>query len=188
MVLDNLFDSDKKTIAFLVFGLLMIASSGIIFGMTYYVMDITDTALQNTNCVISNNAFFDNCQDLWELAAYPFLALKTVLVYLNMFFIVILILGMLLIGYNSGSKPYMLGVILLLNLGLTYASIWVANIYRQLLSNEIIQSAMTNFSVYNKIMLNFPWFVFVTTLFSLTIGIVNWQRVRRNTPEGELDY
>lgn len=186
--MDNLFESDKKTLGFLLFGLVLLVVSGLFFGILYYVMDITETAFENTNCEISNNAFFDTCQDVWELGVYPFLALKTVLVYLSMFFIVILIVGMLLTGYNSGSKPYLLGVIVLLNFSLTYASLWVANIYRQLLDNEIIRDAMVNFSVYNKVMLNLPWFVFVTTLFALTLGIVNWQRVRRNTPEGELDY
>jgi len=188
MFLDDLFDSDKRNIAFMIFGLVVMVVSGLFFGILYYTMDLTETAFENTNCEIHNNAFFDTCQDVWELGVYPFLALKTVLVYLSMFFIVILIFGMLLTGYNSGSKPYMLGVILLLNLGLTYISIIVANIYRDLLSNQIIQDAMLNFSVYNKVMLNFPWFVFIATLFSLTLGIVNWQRVRRNTPQGELDY
>lgn len=188
MVLDDIFQSDKSTLMFLLFGFILIAVSGIVFGMTFFVMDTVETALENTNCVIDNNAFFDDCQDMWELAAYPFLALKSVLVYLDMFMIFILAIGMLLIGYNSGSRPYMLGVLVLVNMAYTYGAIWVGNIYRDLLANEIIRTAMIEFSVYNKIMLNFPWFVFIISLFSLSIGIVNWQRIRRNTPEGELDY
>lgn len=188
MELNDLFSSEKSAVIFLVTGLIMIAVSGLFFGIAYSVMDITETAFQGTNCTIENNAFFSNCQELWTMAIYPFLAIKDVLVYLSLFFIFILVIGMLLVGYNSGTKPYLLGILLLITIGLTYGSLWIANIYRQLLDNDFIRNAMINFSVYNKIMLNFPWFVFVVSLFSLMIGVVNWQRVRRNTPEGELDY
>lgn len=188
MELSEYFTSSRGAVTFLIWGVVLIAVSGIFFGMLYYFLDITHTALLSTDCVINNNAFFDSCQDMWELAVYPFLGLKTVLVYLSFFFIFILVLGMLLSGYNSGTKPYMLGVLLVLEIAITYGSLWISNIYRALLDNEIIRTAMINFSVYNKIMLNFPWFVFVVSLFSLAIGIVNWQRVRKNTPVGDLDY
>lgn len=188
MGINNLFDTERSPIMFLLFGLVLIAVSGIAFGMIYYVMDTTETAFQNTHCEIHNNAFFDTCQDAWSLAIYPFFVLKDVLVYFSLFLIMILVLGMLLVGYNSGTKPYMLGVLLLIQIAFTYGSIWLANIYRQLLENEVIRNSLIHFGVYNKIMLNFPWFVFVISLFSLSIGIVNWQRIRRNTKEGDLDY
>ena len=188
MGIGDVLKTDRGTVSFLVWGLVMIAVSGLFFSMAYFVMDLVGTSLENTNCIIENNAFFDECQDIWELAVYPFLALKTVLVYLSMFFIAILIAGMLLSGYNSGTRPYMLGVILLLNIALTYASLWVANIYRDLLGNAIILQSMTHFSVYNNIMLNFPWYVFIITLFSLALGVVNWQRAGRNTEMGDLNY
>jgi len=73
-------------------------------------------------------------------------------------------------------------------MALTYGAIWLSNIYRLLLENEIIRNALIPFTVYNKIMINFPWFVFIISLFSLSFGIVNWQRSRTNTSTGELDY
>ena len=179
---------EKSSITFLIFGIVMIAVSGMVFGLTYFVMDEVQDAFENTNCVISNNAFFDNCQEWFTATLYPFLDAKTILVYLDLIFIIVLIIGMLLSGYNAGNKPYMLGLLLVIEIGLVYGSFWVSNIYRDLLSNEVIRTAMANFSLYNNIMLNLPWFVFIVTLFSLGLGVVNWQRVRRNTPIGDLDY
>jgi len=188
MEINTFFTSNRTPVMFLVFGIIAMAVSGIFFGLFYFVLDTTNTAFLNTDCTIEGNAFFSTCQEVWTLAVYPFLAIKDILIYLSIFFIFILVIGMLLTGYNSGTKPSMLGLLLLLEIAFTYGSFYIANIYRLFLANPIILNAMTNFSVYNKIMLNFPWFVFVISLFSLALGVVNWQRVRTNTPTGELDY
>lgn len=180
--------TNRTSIMFLIFGLVMIAVSGIVFSLIYYSMDTVQTSFEAMDCEIEGNAFFDDCQGWFTMVLYPFLALKDILVYLSMIFIFVLILGMLLTGYNSGFKPWLMGIMILLNIGLTYASIWVANIYRLLLENDIIRTALIEFSVYNKIMLNFPWFVFITSLFSIAFGLINWQRSRTNTPYGDLDY
>jgi len=95
---------------------------------------------------------------------------------------------MLLVGYRSGTKPYLLGVLVLIEIAIVYGSIHVANIYRTLLENEIIRNAMIPFGVYNTIMLYLPWFVFIISLFSLVLGIVNWQRTPINSNTEELDY
>jgi hypothetical protein len=122
------------------------------------------------------------------MIVYPFLNAKSILIYLSYFCIFILVLGMLLAGYNSGTKPWMMGIMLLVEIALVYGSFYVANIYRLLLSNEVIRDSLIEFTAYNKIMMNFPWFVFVISLFSIALGIVNWQRTRTNTLQGELDY
>jgi len=188
MELSRMFESDKSALVFLVWGLAFIAISGLMFSGIYFVLDTTQTAFQSVNCDLTDNALADNCQELFTMVLYPFLNAKAILIYLSYFSIFILVLGMLLAGYNAGTKPWMLGILVLVEIGLTYGSFYVANVYRLLLANELIRDALVSFSVYNKIMLNFPWFVFVISLFSIAIGVVNWQRTRTNTPTGELDY
>lgn len=188
MELSKLFDSDKSALMFLITGLVFIAVSGMIFAGIYFFMDTTQTALQGMDCDLTGNAFGDTCQDIFTMVVYPFLAAKSIFVYLSYFTIFILVLGMLLVGYNSGTKPWLIGIMVVVEVAITYGSFYIANIYRLLLDNTIIRSALIPFPVYNKIMLNFPWFVFVVSLFSIALGIVNWQRSRTNTSTGELDY
>jgi len=188
MELSKIFESDKSPLVFLVWGLVFIAFSGIMFALMYYAMDVTQGAFESMDCDLTGNAFGDTCQDIFALVLYPALNAKSILIYLSYFCIFILVLGMLLTGYNAGTKPWMMGILVVVEIALVYGSFYIANIYRLLLENEIIRDALTNFTVYNKIMLNFPWFVFVVSLFSIALGLVNWQRARVNTPEGELDY
>lgn len=188
MELSRIFESDKSSLVFLVWGFIFIAVSGLIFAGIYFFLDTTQTALQGVNCDLTGNAFADNCQELFTMVLYPFLAAKSIFIYLSYFSIFILVLGMLLVGYNSGQKPWMMGILVLVEIALTYGAIWISNIYRTLLNNEVIRDALIPFTVYNKIMVNFPWFVFVVSLFSIAIGLVNWQRSRVNTSTGELDY
>ena len=171
-----------------VISLLMIAVSGIFFGFAYFLMDTTQTAFEANDCTIEGNSIVSSCQELWDLALYPFLEMKEILIWLSFFFIFTLTLAMLLLGYQSGYKPVMIGLLVFAELLITYASLYVANIYGVLISNPIIRDIFIPFGVYNKIMLNFPWFVFVISLFSITLGIVNWQRTRTNSSSSDLDY
>jgi len=190
MELSDYFDinSAKSSMALVITGIILIALSGLVFAGMYFFMDTINTSLLATNCEISGNVFFDNCQDMWSMVVYPFLALKTVLVYLSFFSIFILTIGMLLTGYKSGARPSLMGVFVLVELLIVYGSIHVANIYRTLLENVIIRDAMIPFGVYNTIMLYFPWFVFIISLFSLVLGIVNWQKTPVNKASEELDF
>jgi len=190
MEISDYFDisKTKSSLLLIVTGLIMIAVSGLIFAGIYFFMDTVQTSLLATNCNISGNAFFDNCQDMWSLIVYPFLNLKVVLVYLSFFSIFVLTIGMLLTGYQSGTNPGLLGVVALAEILITYASLHVANIYRTLLENPVIRNAMIPFGAYNTLMLYLPWFVFIISLFSLVLGIVNWQRTPVNNATQELDY
>jgi hypothetical protein len=190
MEISEYFDirSAKSSITLVITGLIMIAISGLFFALIYFFMNTIQNGLLATNCTIEGNVFFDDCQGMWTLVVYPFLNLKIVLVYLSFFSIFILTIGMLLMGYQSGTKPYFLGVYALVELLIVYGSIHVANIYRTLLENEVIRNAMIQFDVYNTIMLYFPWFVFIISLFSLILGIVNWQKSPTNKVTDELDY
>jgi len=178
----------KSGMILVITGIILIAISGLFFSGIYFIMDTTQDSLLSSNCVIEGNVFFDDCQGMWALAVYPFLSLKTILVYLSFFSIFILTIGMLLIGYKSGTKPSLLGVLVLIEILIVYGSIHIANIYITLLDNEIIRNAMIPFRVYNTFMLYFPWFVFIISLFSLVLGVVNWQRSPVNKDMGELDY
>ena len=190
MEISDYFDvnSAKSTITLVITGIILIAISGLIFSGIYFFMNTTQDALLNTNCQITGNVFFEDCQGMWALAAYPLLNLKSVLVYLSFFSIFILTIGMLLTGYKSGAKPSLLGVFAIVEVAIVYGSIHIANIYRELLGNEIIRNAMIPFGAYNTIMLYFPWFVFIISLFSLVLGVVNWQKAPVNKVTDELDY
>ena len=182
------FSSKRNAIILIITAVVLIAISGVFFSLSYFVMDKVHTALLSTTCVIENNAFFGSCQDMFTMIIYPFLNAKYILVWLSFFFIIALSTGMLLFGYQSGTRPSMLGLLIVIELMITYGSIHIANIYRTLLDNPIMLQAMTPFTVYNKIMLNFPWFVFVISLFAVALGIINWQKTPVNNPTNELDF
>jgi len=190
MELSDYFDvsSVKSSMVLVITGIIMIALSGLFFAGMYFFMDTIQTSLLTTNCEITGNALFSDCQGMWSLVVYPFLNLKYILIYLSFFSIFILAIGMLLMGYKSGSNPAFLGIFVLVELLITYGSIHVANIYRLLLNNELIRNAMIPFNVYNTIMLYFPWFVFIISLFALVLGIVNWQKTPVNKASEELNY
>lgn len=168
--------------------LILIASSGLFFGFVYWGMETIQEGFEGSDCVIENNSFASTCQELWEKALYPFLEMRDIFVWLSFFFIFTLVIAMLLLGYQAGFKPITLGLLTGFELFLTYLSIYPANIYRIFVANEVIRGMLTEFTVYNKIMMNFPWFVFIVSLFSVALGLVNWQRTRVNNPTGELDY
>lgn len=168
--------------------LMLISVSGIFFGFTYFFFDQLQTGFESTDCVITGNDIVSSCQELWQLSLYPFLELREILIWLSIFFMFTLVLAMLLLGYQTGFRPHMLGLLAFFELLLTYASLYVANIYRTLIENDVIRGMLLDFTVYSKVMMNFPWFVFIVSLFSVILGIVNWQRSKINTPIGDLDY
>jgi len=178
----------KGSLAVITLSILAILISGLFFGLTYYVMDNVETTFQNTHCTIQNNVYVDNCQDLWGLSIYPFLGLRSIFIWANFFFIFALSLGLLVLGYKSGKSPILLGLLVLFTSVLTYIGIEISNIYRSLIEIDIIRDAMIPFTVYNNIMLRFPWFVFIITLLSVMLGIVNFQRTRPNNSNEVLDY
>lgn len=168
--------------------ILIIAVSGLFFGLTYFIMDITYDSLLVTDCVIENNTLVSSCQDLFDLALFPFLGLKDVLIWASFFLIFGLVAAMLVLGYRSGKSPALMGVMVAFTGGITYLGILLSNMYRVLLENDIFRSMMVEFTVYNRIMLYFPWFTFFVGLFAVMLGLVNFQRTAVNTPSGELEY
>ena len=90
MEINSLFRTNRTPINFMIWGLIMIAISGIGLGVFYHIADTTHTALLNTDCVLSDNAFGDTCQDIFTMVVYPFFAAKSILIYLSIFLIFIL--------------------------------------------------------------------------------------------------
>lgn len=188
-MINPLLDLEKKGVYLSVFiSIIVIFVSGLFFGVTYFVMDTTHDTFLTTDCVINDNVFVDSCQDLFGLALYPFLAMKSILIWSSFFFMFGLVFSLLILGYRSGSSPVMLGVMVVFIAGMTYFAILLGNIYRSLVDVAIFRDMMVPFTVYNKIMLNFPWFIFFVGLFAVVLGVVNFQKTSINTPEGELNY
>lgn len=173
----------------IIFSILAMFISGIFFGITYYAMEVTHEGFLANDCIIENNIYVESCQDLWSLSVYPFLVLRELLVWFSFFFIFALVLGMLITGYQSGKSPVLLGVLITFVIVLTYLGIEISNIYRTMLEVEAFRNIMLPFTVYNKIMLSFPWFVFFVGLLSVMLSIVNYQKagVNRATRE-ELNF
>lgn len=176
------------SIGLIVVSLMAIFMSGIFFGVLYYTMDVTETALKSNDCVIQDNVYVDSCQDLWDLSVYPFLAMREILIWMSFFFIFALVLGMMVAGYQSGKSPALMGVLILFVSLITYAAIEFSNVYRTMLENEVFRNMMTEFTIYNKIMLSFPYFAFFVGLFAVLLSIVNYQKTNVNRDSGELNY
>lgn len=180
--------SDKGMVIAVFIGIVVIAISGMWFALTYLVLNNVQTAFESTDCVIPNNTLVGSCQELFQLALYPILNLKDLLVWISFFFIFALVIGMLVLGYRAGNSPVLMGYLVAVVIAMTYLSIEISNLYRDLILNDIFRAAMVEFPVYSRIMLSFPWFVFIVTLMSLLLGIVNYQRSPVNKVTDELNY
>jgi hypothetical protein len=170
----------------IVLSIIAIFFSGIFFGGTYYLFDTLDDSLHGIDCTIENNAYFNTCQDWFDMAIYPFLGLRDIIIWFSYFFIFALVLGMFVMSYKSGRSPAMMPVLILTTILFAYLGIELSNAYRTMLENPLFFSMMTPFNIYNKIILNFPWFIGVIGLITSGISIVNYQKVKPNS--GDLDY
>lgn len=185
-------DGDTKgSLAVVILSIFAILISGMFFGFTYYIMDYVDGQFQTIDCEITGNDYVSNCQELFELSIYPFLALRDILVWASFFFIFGLVIGMLVLGYRSGKSPVLMGFLVTFVIVLTYIGIEISNIYRTMLENAMFRTFMVEFTVYNRVMLYFPWFVFIISLMAVMLSIANFQRTKVNSGVGsvdELDY
>jgi len=173
--------SNRGSVMLIAMSMLLIFMSGIFFGITYFVFEALEDGFQENDCVIKNNVYVDSCQELWELTVIPFLALRSVLIYASYFFIFGQVFAMLVVGYRSGKSPAMAGFLMMIVAFFTYASILISNIYRKMLEISMFNDIMVPFTVYNKIILYYPWFMFILSLSSVMLAIVNWQRTKVNS-------
>lgn len=173
--------SNKNSIVVIALSMFVIFMSGILFGITYFALEATEAAFLENDCVINDNLYVDSCQELWELSVLPFLALRYILIYASYFLIFGNIFAMLVIGYRSGKSPAMAGFLIMVIAFFTYAAILISNIYRRMLEVVVFRDMMLPFTVYNQIMLYYPWFIFIISLSSIMLAIVNWQRTKVNS-------
>lgn len=185
-MLDN--PGEKNAITLLAIVIIAIFLSGIFFGLTYFVMDNIQTQLLTVDCDLGNNVYYSTCQEWFEGTLYKVLDLKTLLISFSYIFIFTLVIGMLILGYKSGKNPVLIGVLFLVSIVTTYGGILIGNLYRSLLDNPLMYEILTPFTIYNKIMLNFPWFVGILSLISIALSIVNYQRSQINTSFSDLNY
>lgn len=178
----------NESVKFIVLAIFLIFASGIFFGLTYFLMEKVETSFQNLDCEIQGNVFVDDCQELFAIAFYPLLALRSILVWGSYMFIFGLIIAMLMLGYNSGKTPALLGVLLIVTVVLTYIGIELSNIYRTMLENQVFFNMMIPFKVYNKMILNFPFVTAIVGIASMLLGVVNYQKARVNTSKSDLDF
>ena len=129
-------------ILMLLVGISLIAVSGIYMGILYFVLDQTNTSLLTTDCVIPNNGIVSSCQELFQISIYPFLALKSILIWFSYLFIFGLVMGMLLVGYRSGSSPVLMGMFVSFVGGLTYLGIVFSNLYRTMIENDVFRAML----------------------------------------------
>lgn len=181
---------NKGPLVLMTLSIIAIFLSGLFFGFSYFTINTVQTSLQSVHCDLPSQTGYANCQDWFSNTIYNLLNLKGILITFSYIFIFVLVLGMLIVGYNVGGKPIYMGIYFVSVLLLTYGGILLSNLYRTFLNNPIVYDVMQPFTIYNKIMLNFPWFVGVIGLLSVGLSIVNYQRVKVNQPNptSVLDY
>jgi len=178
----------KGSLVVIILCIFSIFVSGIFFGITYFVMDEVEDAFLSTNCNIADNLYVENCQELWALSIYPFLALRELLIWISFFFIFAMVLGMLILGYKAGKSPVLMGLLVTFIIVLTYGALEISNVFRGMLEIDAFRAMMVEFTAYNTIMFNFPWFVFIVGFMSVMLSLVNYQRSKVNSPTEDLDY
>lgn len=170
MVFEVNFSERGKEIMVNLTVMFLIAVSGLLMGITYFIMGTLETAFLSVDCLIPQNVFVTTCQEWFNLALYPVLALRTVFVYANYFLIFGLIFGLFYMGFRAKKHPALLVIHIVLSMIIGYLSIEIANIYRVLIQNEILYNMLVPFPIYNKIMLYFPQFIFFIILVSGALG------------------
>lgn len=181
---------NKTPIVLMALSIIAIFLSGLFFSFSYYVLDQVQDKLEDVECQLPAYIDYADCQEWFEDTLYRILNLKDVLITFSYIFIFVLTLGMLIIGYHVGGKPIYMGLYFIAVIVLTYGAILISNVHRTFLENATVYDILQPFTIYNKIMLNFPWFVGFIGLISVGMSIVNYQRVKVNEPNPQtiLDY
>lgn len=144
--------------------------SGLIFAITYYIFNKIHVAFLSVDCLIPNNALVSTCQEWFNLALFPILNLKYILIFANYFAIFGLVFALFFMGFRTKKHPALLIVHIIISVVITYMSIHIGNLYRALIENPNIYEILLPFAIYNKIMLYFPQFVFFVVFLSGIIG------------------
>lgn len=152
----------------------LMSISGIIMGISYFLLASIQTAFENTTCTfdVVNLYNWTTCQDIFSFAIYPFLNMKEVLIWANYFMIFGIVFGLFYMGFRARKHPVMLVVHIVSSIILGVISIYVGNIYRELLSIDVLYQILVPMGIYNKIMLYFPQFMWFVILISGALGFI----------------
>ena len=150
--------------------LIWIFVSGIIFAITYFIVDTIHKAFLTVDCLVPQNVYFDTCQEWFAMTMYPFFELRYLLIFMNYFAIFGLVFALFFMGFRTKKHPVLLVVHIVTSIIFGYFSIEIANIYRLILQNPQMYAMLTQFPIYNKIMLYFPQFMFFVIFVSGLIG------------------
>lgn len=146
--------------------------SGLIFSITYFIISKIQEAFLSVDCLIPQNVYVSTCQEWFNLALFPILNLKSVLIYANYFAIFGLVFGLFFMGFRTKKHPILLIVHIISSVIIGYLSIEIANIYRTIINNPSMYEILLPFPIYNKIMLYFPQFIFFVIFLSGLIGFM----------------
>jgi hypothetical protein len=150
----------------------LIAVSGLIMAITFFIMKTLETSFKSVDCLIPQNVFFTTCQEWFEMALYPVLELRSVLVYANYFFIFGVVFGLFYMGFRTKKHPALFVVHVISSIIIGYLAIEIGNIFRLLISNPFLYEMMIPFPIYTKIMLYLPQFIFFVIFLSGIIGFI----------------
>ena len=164
------FNEKGKEFMINIFVMIWIFASGIIFAITYFILSTIHTAFLTVDCLIPSNVYFTTCQEWFDMTLYPFFELRYLLVFMNYFAIFGFVFALFFMGFKTKKHPVLLVVHIVTSIIIGYLSIEIANIYRLILQNPIMYSMLTEFGIYNKIMLYFPQFMFFVIFISGLIG------------------
>ena len=170
-----------------ILSMMFIFLSGLAMAITYYIMDTVQTSFLTVNCLIPDNALITTCQEWFNLALYPVLNLKYILIFASYFWIFGLVFGLFYLGFKTKKHPILFAVHIMSSIIIGYLSIEIANIYRTFLTNEFLYDALVPFAIYNKVMLYFPQFMFFIIFLSGIIGFFGLFSGRGQFKEGNED-
>ena len=170
MVFNINFDEKGKEFMTNITIMIWIFISGLIFAISFFVLDQIHTAFLAVDCLIPNNLYFSTCQEWFAMTLYPWLNLRHLFVFINYFAIFGIVIGLFYMGFRTKKHPVLLVVHIVTSIILGYISIEIANIYRLILANPAMYDMLTEFAIYNKIMLYFPQFMFFIIFLSGIIG------------------
>jgi hypothetical protein len=184
--ISSLKDSSKSWVV-LTISMFTILGSGLFMAISYYVLDRVQTAFQTISCLVPENVYFSTCQEWLALSIYPLLNLKYVLIFGTYMYIFGIVFGLFYLGFKTRQHPILLPIHIVASVGFTYMAIEIGNIYRTLISNDLVVTILSPFVIYNKIMLYFPQFIFFVFFISGIIGFMGLFKNKGNYTEGTED-
>ena len=167
--------------------MLIIGISGIVLAIAYYIMATLENAFISVNCALPTNVYWATCQDWFDSVLYPVLTLKFIFIFANYFLIFGIVFGFFFMAFRTKKHPALFIVHIIMTIIIGYLSIEIANIYRRFLEIPIMYDMLIPFAIYNKIMLYFPQFIFITVFISGIIGFMGVFKSAGQFNEGNED-